>query len=80
MVMVIEVEKRGQVCNIVKSNMELDHGLDRIAERKDARKTPKCVAQHAVDCCNISQDRQDVNRRDRSGGGRWGVASILSSK
>lgn len=68
MVMVIEVEKRGQICNIFKSKMELDDDLDRIAERKDARKTPKRVAQHAVDCCNISRDRQDVARRDRSGG------------
>lgn len=60
MVMVIEVEKRGQICNIVKSKMERDNDLDRIAERKDARKSPKRVAQHAVDCYNISQDRQDV--------------------
>lgn len=64
MVMVIEAEKRGQICNIFKSKMELDDDLDRIAERK----TPKRVAQPAVDCCNISRDRQDVARRDRSGG------------
>lgn len=44
MVMVIEEEKRGQICNIFKSKMQLDDDLDRIAERKDARKTPKCVA------------------------------------
>lgn len=44
MVMVIEEEKRGQIYNIFKSKMQLDDDLDRIAERKDARKTPKCVA------------------------------------
>lgn len=66
MVMEIEVEKRGQICNIFKSKMELDDDLNlRIAERKDARKTPKHVAQCVVVCCYISQDRQDVDGRDR---------------
>lgn len=69
MVIEIEVEKRGQICNIVKSKVELADDLDKIAERKESRKTPEHAAEHVVDCCNISQDREDMGKRDRFGGG-----------
>lgn len=67
MVIVIEIEKRGQICNIVKSKVELTDDLDRIAERIESIKTPEHMAEHVVDCCNISQDREDVGKRGRLG-------------
>lgn len=82
MVIVIEIEKRGQICNIFKSKAELADDLDRIAERKESRKTPKHVTEHEADCCNISQDRKDVGKRDSFifWGGGGGILSTLSFK
>lgn len=67
MVIVIEIEKRGQICNIVKSKVELTDDLDRIAERIESIKTSEHMAEYVVDCCNISQDREDVGKRGRLG-------------
>lgn len=64
MVIGIEVEKRGQICSVFKSKMELDDDLDRRAERNEAGKTPKHLARQAVD----RWSRGDVDRKDRSGG------------